>query len=86
MRRKTIRPNIRTESHNTQSDRSRMYSLCSTSAHSSCGVTFYENSLFIFSHDVRNLSVLIDGKWLETNASLFTIGGAIFVTTRYVKA
>jgi len=39
-----------------------------------------------FSHSVRNLSALVDGKRLETSASLFTIGGAIFVTTRYVKA
>lgn len=39
-----------------------------------------------FSHGVRNLSALVDGKWLETSASLYTVGGAIFVTTRYVKA
>jgi hypothetical protein len=63
-----------------------MYSVWNTSTHSCCGVTFHETLLFIFSHSVGNLSALVDGKWLATSASLFTIGVAIYVTTRYVNA
>jgi hypothetical protein len=77
---------IHTEAQNTQMDGSWMYSVWSTSTQCCCGVTFHESLLFISLYRVRNLSALVDGKGLETSASLFTIGVSMCTTARYIKA